>query len=232
MKLAFFVEGYTEQLLIKELALFNYGSDLSYTLFNLRGGNKLPVKVRIDEKHEAISGVPKYIIYIYDCGGLSTIRSMITHQRDSLFKNDFQKIIGIRDVHPNDRTEITKLKMSLPLRVPQKPIPTVFLLCVMETEAWFIAEEHHYLKISNQLTKQFIKDNAGIDLTTIDVESIDLPAQTLNEIYLKAGETYVKSTPGAIKRTVESLDLFNFYCVLPDKIPSLKSFISEIDNFK
>ncbi len=232
MKLAFFVEGYTEVLLIKELALFNYGeNDLSYGLFRLRGGNNIPVSITKDDFCNAKKGTPKYTFHIYDCGGLDNIRSMINHQRNSLFINGFEKIIGIRDVHPEDRNQIPKLKMDLPYRMAQKPIPTAFLLCIMETEAWFIAEHEHFLKISNQLTTEFIKTKTGIDIKTIDVESLDTPAETLNEIYSHAGESYEKNMI-SIKRTINSLDLYTLYCILPDKIPSLMSLIYEMDDSK
>jgi hypothetical protein len=230
MKIAFFVEGYTEVLLIKELALYYYSeNDLSFALFKLRGGSKVPVSISLDERHDATNGTPKFTFHIYDCGGLSSIRSMISHQRNTLYSNNFNKIIGIRDVHPDDRIQIPKLRMELPFRVPQKPIPTKFLLCIMETEAWFLAENQHFLKISDQLTNSFIKTKTGIDLQLIDVESIDNPADKLNEIYSYAGMSYQK-TKNSIKRTINSLDLFAFFCILPDRIPSLKALITEFDN--
>jgi hypothetical protein len=99
----------------------------------------------------------------------------------------------------------------------------------METEAWFIADNQHFLKISNQLTNSFIKTISGLDVQSVDVESIDCPSDNLNEIYKYAGESYEK-TRRSIKRTIDSLDLFSFFCILPDKIPSLKSLIAEIEN--
>lgn len=232
MKLAFFVEGYTEVLLIKELALFNYGeNDLSYVLYRLRGGNTIPVRIIRDEFYNAKAGVPKYTFHIYDCGGLYSLRSMINHQRNSLYNSGFNKIIGIRDVHPDERAQIPRLRMQFRSRMAQKPIPTAFLLCVMETEAWFIADYQHFLTISNDLTTEFIEINTGFDLKTLDVESLDTPAETLNEIYNCAGESYEKSID-SIGRTVNSLDLFSLYCILPDNIPSLMELISEIDDSK
>jgi hypothetical protein len=111
----------------------------------------------------------------------------------------------------------------------QKPIPTVFLLCIMETEAWFIAEPDHFLKISPLLTKEFINERIGINIETIDVESLDTPAYTLNEIYSIAGETYDK-TNASIARTINSLDLITLYCILSERIPCLQALITEIEN--
>jgi hypothetical protein len=228
MKIALFVEGFTEMLLIKNIVLYNYGeANVSFHLYKLRGGNKFPVRVTLREEFEATSGTPTHIFYIYDCGGLSTIRSMIDHQRTSLHKNDFNKIIGIRDVHPEDRSAIPLLKRQLPYRVPQKPIPTSFLLCVMETEAWFIAEGAHYEKISPSLTKEFILEKTGIDIDTFDVESFDAPADKLNEIYSHAGEVYDK-TEGNIKRTVDAIEIINLIEILSKKIPGLEEVLSEI----
>ena len=55
----------------------------------------------------------------------------------------------------------------------------------METEAWFIAE-------SPLLTRDYINARIGIDIETINVESLDIPADILNDIYSLAGETYKK----------------------------------------
>lgn len=230
MKLAFFVEGYTELMLIKSLAIYNYGEDnLSYVLIKLKGGNKIPVSVSIQENHKAKIEVPKITFFIYDCGGLTTIKSMISHQRDSLYRNGFKKIIGIRDVHPESSDKIPKLIMFLPLRIPQKPIPTKFLLCIMETEAWFLAEHKHFLKISDKLTLEFIKNSTGIDLETINISSLPTPADTLNEIYSKVGESYEK-TRVSINRTLNALDIYEFFTILSNKLPDLKALISEIEN--
>lgn len=230
MKLAFFVEGYTETVLLKKIFLFIYGIDnLSFALFKLRGGNKIPIRVELNERYEPANNNPKYTFHVYDCGGFNSIKSMISHQRSSLWKNSFSKIIGIRDVHPSERAEIPKLRRDLPFRVPQIPIPTVFILCVMETEAWFIADYQHFLKISNLLTIEFIKSKTGLNLENIDFESIDCPSQKLNEIYGHAGESYQKELFGCIDRTLDTLDLFNLCCVLPEKIPNLREFISQIE---
>ena len=232
MKLAFFVEGLTELVLIKNLALYYYGEDnLTYVLYQIRGGNKIPVSVSIEEKHIAKNGIPKITFFIYDCGSLTTIRSMISHQRDSLHNNGFSKIIGIRDVHPESADKIPKLIMDLPLRIPQKPIPTKFLLCIMETEAWFLAEQNHFLKISDKLTLEFIKTSIGIDLNTINISSLPTPSDTLNHIYSIAGKSYKKNRK-SITRTLNALDIYEIFEVLPNKYPDLKALITEIENNK
>ena len=228
MKIALFVEGFTEMLLVKNIVLYNYGAaNVSFYLYKLRGGNKIPVRITLREQHEATSGTPTHTFHIYDCGGLSTIRSMINHQRNSLHKNQFNKIIGIRDVHPEDKATIPLLRKQLPYRVPQKPIPTSFLLCIMETEAWFIAEEAHFQKISPTLTKQFILQSTGIDIDTVNVETFDCPSDKLNEIYSHAGETYDK-TEASIQRTVDAIEIINLIEVLSHRIPGLKEILDEI----
>ena len=230
MKIAFFVEGYTEQKLIRDLCLYYYGEkNISFALFRIRGGNKVPVTVVLDEQYTASSGNPEYTVNIYDCCGFTTLRSMILHQAQSLYNNGFDKIVGFRDVHPDERKDIPKLRMMMPLRVPQRPIQKHFHLCVMETEAWFIADEKHFLRISTTLTNDFIKDRTGIDIKTVNVEDdIDFPAETLNNIYNLAGESYEK-TLVSINRTINSLSMFDFFDELPEKIPSLKLLISYIE---
>jgi hypothetical protein len=50
MKIVFFVEGYTEILLIKELVSYYYNENLSYALFKLHGGSKIPISISLNEK--------------------------------------------------------------------------------------------------------------------------------------------------------------------------------------
>jgi hypothetical protein len=51
---------------------------------------------------------------------------MISHQRNTLHDCNFNKIIGIRDVHPDHRSQIAKIKMELPFRVPQNQYQLYF----------------------------------------------------------------------------------------------------------
>ena len=63
-KIAFFVEGYTEVLLIKELAMFYYGENsLTYVLYRLRGGNKIPIKIKISVLEEIVKFLLAINIY-------------------------------------------------------------------------------------------------------------------------------------------------------------------------
>lgn len=228
MKIAFFVEGFTEQLLIKELSVFYHGSNnLTYSLYKLRGGSSVPLRISLVEKHEAADKKSDLVFNIFDCGSVDNIKPMINHHRNSLYKNSFSRIVGLRDVIPLTKDDIANLLIDFPYKMAQKPIPTVFLISVMETEAWFIAEPNHYLKISPLLTKEFISTELGINIETLDVESIDRPAETLNKIYSLAGKTYDKTQD--ISRTVSSLDLFTFYCLLPDRISRLKDLINELE---
>jgi hypothetical protein len=228
MKIAFFVEGFTEQLLIKELSLYYHGSNnLTYSLYRLRGGSNVPLRISLVEKHEATNNNSELAFNIFDCGSVDNIKPMINHHRNSLHNNSFPRIIGLRDVIPLTRNDIANLLRDFPYKMAQKPIPTVFLISVMETEAWFIAESNHYLKISPTLTKEHILSELNINIETIDVETIDRPADTLNQIYSLAGESYDKSQN--ISRTISSLDLFSFYCLLPERISRLKYLITEIE---
>jgi hypothetical protein len=228
MKVAFFVEGYTEQILIRNLIIYNYGLEkMSYARFRLRGGGKAPYKVYNDEQHNATCGSPIHVFNIFDCMGFTALQSMISYQATSLYNNGFEKIIGIRDVYPNPKSDISKLKRSMPYGVPQKPIQKHFILAVMETEAWFISNEEHYLKISSILTKDHIQEQTGIDISLINVEDLEHPAETLNQIYSLAGESYEK-TVISIDRTVNNLDLFHLLTDTRIKSSSLNELLNHM----
>lgn len=54
-------------------------------------------------------------------------------------------IIGIRDVYPAVlRADIQKLREGLKYRVKTNPIEVLFVLAVMEVEAWFLSEHSHF----------------------------------------------------------------------------------------
>lgn len=230
-KIAFFVEGYTEQFFLYKLlvAIFNR-ADLSVQLVKMTGGKQGPV-----QREELNSGLnteeASYFILIYDCTGETNVKSYILDQKDSLYKSGYSKILGIRDVYPNcSRSDIEKLKRGLLYRVPQKEIPINFILVIMEIEAWFLAEATHFSKISKELTSSFIKENFQFNPENFNTENIDEAANMLNNIYESVGSSYEKSK-FSIDRTINCLDMGDLYLAVKDRIPSLEELCNVIDGF-
>lgn len=230
-KYAFFVEGYTERLFLEKLLTEIFGSNnIKIETKKISGGRRIPIAITtLSTSYN--SGKKDYYVLIYDCGGDSSIRSYIGDQRASLIKTGYIKIFGIRDVYPDfDRSEINKLLNGLYSKLPQKDLPTKFILSTMEIEAWFLAEENHYATIDSKLTIDYIKNNYCFDPSIYNTELRDEPTNDLIKIYQLVGKSYTK-TKSYIDRTINSLDYDNVYLNVRNRVKALNELVTEIDSF-
>jgi hypothetical protein len=231
-KLAIFVEGLTEQLFLEKLIfeLCNK-NNITIDLFQNSGpkGQRSIRAITLSPPNISV----KYYIAIYDCRGDDTVKSDILENLKSLTKANFETVIGLNDVYPRD---LANVKLYLNYYIPTAGIPIKMLLSIMEIEAWFIAEENHYANISPKLTKDKIKAILGLDLCTIDVETIAWPADTLNSIYQIEKLTYLiknksKKKGSKIRRTVNAIDYSNLYFNVRKRVPALNQLLQEIETF-
>ncbi|OGF51419.1 MAG: hypothetical protein A2044_01485 [Candidatus Firestonebacteria bacterium GWA2_43_8] len=229
-KLAVFVEGQTEQLFVCKL------------LEEIAGKNNITIekkKWRINKKGirvfttvDVLSSNKKtsYNILIYDCGSDSKVKSDISENYDNLVKNNYDKIIGLRDVYPNKYQEIGKIEKYLHYGIKTKPISVSIVLAVMEIEAWFLAEASHFTKIHKKLTIDRIVKHLNFDITKEDIELRNHPAQDLNNIYGLESFAYNKRRKNC-ERTIKALDFNLIYLDLVNRIKYLSKFIYEINSF-
>lgn len=227
-KLAVFVEGQTEQIFTEKLLIEIAGRKNIYIeKCELTGGKKYPRKRLY---FRSVNNKSKYFAYIVDCKNDSTVKSDIVYNYDSLVREGYSSIIGIRDVYPIERMEIPKLKYGLSYRVKTKPIRPVFILSVMEIEAWFLAEHTHFKRIHERLTIDRIKAEMNFDPSQENMELRDRPSQDLHQIYALEGLAY-KKRKGHTERTVEALDYAEIYPGLISRLQAIREFTSEIDKF-
>ena len=228
-KIAFFVEGATEQLFITKFfeAVCNKES-LSISAIKGKGGGKLSISFTTISA-QSITDKTEYFVLIVDCSGESKIASYIKDRRAGLIDNGYEKIVGIRDVFPNiSRNQIPSLLKGLYYGMPQVPIRTDFILAVMETEAWFLSEHTHFTNINPILDSNLVKSKLGFDPANDDMEQRESPAADLNAAYQLVGENYTKDLK-VIQRTISALDYAQLY--LNPKVNGIKSIISEINSF-
>jgi len=229
-RIAFFVEGLTEQLFIEKLLIEILGTkNISIVKRKMKGGKNSPISITQIGAPE-ISEDAEYYFLLTDCGGETTVASYIRDQRVSLINKGYLAIFGILDVRPNyKREDIEKLRKNLYFKLPQKDLETKFILSIMEIEAWFLADENHYIKIDSRLTIDFIKEKNNFN-PLCNTELIEEPASLLDDIYKTVGNTYGKNKR-TIARTVENLDYSNIYFKIPKRIPSLKELIDSIEKY-
>ena len=227
-KLAVFVEGQTEQIFTEKLLIELAGRNNIYIEKSyLTGGKKYPRK---GLHFKSVNNDRKYFAYIVDCQSDSTVKSDIVDNYDSLIREGYSSIVGIRDVYPIDRTEIPNLKSGLSYRVKTKPFTPVFILSVMEIEAWFLAEYTHFERIHEGLTIDRIQAEMHFDPSQENMELRDRPSQDLHQIYALEGLAYTKRK-NHTERTVAALDYAEIYLGLSSKVQAIKEFTSEIDRF-
>ncbi|QGZ92693.1 hypothetical protein [Microcystis aeruginosa] len=231
-KLAIFVEGQTERILITRLLQEIAGyKKVSVEVYQVRGDK---ANRKIQPLKSNLIEVAPFFILLYDCGCDSHVLSDIKKQHNSLTNNGYEKILGLRDLYPEpleNRTKVENgIKGFLKTLLQNKGIPISIILVIMEIEAWFLGEYSFLTKIDSCLTSNFILHNLGFDLNALDVEQIPHPSQVLDSIYQLIQRSYDKS-----ERTVEEIaSLLNYefmYLHLVEKIKQLKQLIDAINLF-
>ena len=179
---------------------------------------------------EAVADNPdlKYYVLIVDCHGDGGVKSRILEEYHRLAEYGYKTIIGLRDA-PKKRADIPRLQRGLPDGVSMTPVPVVFVLAIMEIEAWFLAEHTHFPKIDERLTTAFIKAELGFDPSTENMSLGERPAQDLNAAYQLVGERYQKGR--AAQRTVYFLDCARIVLEIIAGDPEIKRLIDTIDRF-
>jgi hypothetical protein len=235
-KIAFFVEGQTEQLfinrLLKEVAGYR---NISITLKEIKGGGR-----RRPTKQEFLVSqpfqnpeIPIYEALIYDCHNDDRVKSEILDNIDSMALQGYTQIVGIRDLFPNTLIDLPRMEKGVNYIPPSNrslPVPFDIIIAVHEIEAWFLAEYTHFEKISRRLTEHHIASSLGFDPFTDDMTLRYHPAKDLNDIYRLAAKNYQKKY-WQVKRTVNKLDYSFLYLSTRNSVVKLNELLTIIDNF-
>jgi Domain of unknown function (DUF4276) len=235
-RIAFFVEGKTEQLFINKLLIEIAGQkNIAINLFQIRGGTRIPTQQIFVPQTATYSHPvsPQFEALIYDCGSDNKVKSDILDNIQSLSVNGYSEIIGVRDLYPLPFADLASLENGLKFIPPSSqplPIPFTIIIAVNEIEAWFLAECNHYKCIDNRLTNTHIQKNIGFDPCNDDMTLLTHPSENLRNIYQLVGKTYSKNKKH-VERTVECLDYANLYLNVSPNISKLNSLITRIDNF-
>ena len=230
-KIACFVEGQTEQIfverLFKEIAGYK---KIHIDTYQFQGGKANRISQPI--KLSTIKDAPFFVL-LYDSGNDAHVVSDLRKQHQSLIKNGYEKILGLRDLYPIPLGKKEEIEIGIRgfLKPLQKTgVPISVILAVMEIEAWFLAEWNYLAKIDNRLTCDFILQKCGLDLRIIDTEKRVRPSQDLDEIYRLVSRNYDKSEKSS-QEIVNNLDYELLYLHLVNSVKQLKRFIDEIDSF-
>ena len=230
-KIACFVEGKTEQIfverLFKEIAGYK---KIHIDTYQFQGGKANRISQPL--KLSTIKDAPFFVL-LYDSGNDAHVVSDIRKQHQSLIKNGYEKILGVRDLYPIPLEKKEEIETGIRgfLKPLQKTgVPISVILAVMEIEAWFLAEWNYLAKIDNRLTCDFILQKCGLDLRIIDTEKRPHPSQDLKDIYRLVSKKYDKNKKSS-QEIINNLDYDFLYVHLVNSVKQLKKFIDEIDSF-
>lgn len=204
IKVAIFTEGQAEQLFACE-AIKQLAGDAKYYVTNQRKNGKGEKLIKIDLGSEGEEQGHEIYFQILNCDSDSQVLSTIREEYETLLAAGFQHIIGVRDLYPLPRDKLENLLANIAKFAPKGDVAPLFVVSIMEVEAWFIAENNHFPKIDASLTTTAINGSSGIDIT-VDSETFVHPSETLHQIYQIAGKSYGKSKAEVIE-TVGALDM-------------------------
>jgi hypothetical protein len=225
-KLAVFVEGNTELVFVTQLLLELAGhSGVTITRQRLHGDAIRELRGRGAPPDEAA-----IMVLVVDCSTDGRVRSAILDRKVELARAGYNRVIGLRDVFPTPRANIAELSHRLQQGLDAIGVPARIVLAVMEIEAWFLAEHTHFVKLHPDLTPQKIFEVTGFDTVNDDPQSVDHPAALIEKIYAAVGLRYRKSNDDA-HRIVANLDFDSLCVAVRERVPSLHSFLEELENF-
>ncbi len=227
-KMAIFVEGYTEVVFVMKLIIEIAGNRVMIEHKELRGGGRNQRTMKILSLTKPKSDQVYYVL-IVDCGSDGQVKTRIYEEYPALVKAGYSRILGIRDIRGKlTHEDIPKLESHLPKYLKTVPIQVQFVLAIMETEAWFLAETDHYSKIDPSITLSEIRTKLGFDPENDDMQQRLTPSDDLNDCYAIGGKTYLK---GKKQITLEALDFARIYLELHAKFPYLSQLVKSIDEF-
>lgn len=232
-RMAFFVEGQTEQIFVNRLVRYMLGpKNTNIIQRKLRGGTNIP-KQEIT-RHASLARQPDYEVLIVDCGADNRVKSEMLENLENLHDKKYKYLIGLRDLFPLPLSELQVLGRGLqflPPRLKNRVQKFEVIVAVREIETWFLAEKTHFQKIDKRLTPDFIKKKLGINIVELNpIESVH-PAADLDRIYKLVGLSYGKRYTQTAK-LIHTLDIKQIMGPLRDSLQSLDRLISVIENFK
>ena len=233
-KLAFFVEGQTERLFVQALVKA-CAKECNVQIESSRGtlGRKdKRIFMEIEEiEAKKVETSDEYFVLIIDSGSDERVVSDIKDRFEYLLRENFSMIVGLRDVRPISRHEIEKLQAGMESSITSLTgIPIELYLSIMEVEAWFLAENTHFLRISAELTEERIRDELGFFPDDKNAESREVPSADLAAIYQIGGVLYNKSR-SVVERVMNSLDFEQIIKVHSTEIRNLGGVVSGVSNF-
>jgi hypothetical protein len=230
-KMAFFVEGQTEQAFVVALLNAVAGTRAVHIDAVKAFGGRVQPRAFLEVSATCRPNPEKrYYVIVFDSSNDSRVLSDIRDHYENLTAQGFVDIVGIRDVFPNAVKDIEPIRAAFTALAPSDPIVPTLVLAVMEIEAWFIGEFTHFARMHPRLTHTLVCSTLGYDPATVDTGKIPQPSEDLRKVYGLSGKGYNKSAHH-VQRTVSNLDFAEIYVRLKRIISDLGVLVERIEQF-
>ena len=229
-KIAFFVEGQTEQIFVNRLVRYILGPKNTIIIQKkVKGGTKIPKMEITINKNETSN--PLYEVLIINCGSDNRVKSEMLENLENLELSKYDNIIGLRDLYPLPLSETDKLKKGLsflPIQYRNRVINFDIVLAVREIESWFLSDRSLFYNINNKLTDNFLLKQIGYVPGRVKWTTIEHPAEEINKVLQLIGQSYSKKMQQT-KKVIYTLNMRTIMHVLRYKIDELNKLICYIE---
>lgn len=231
-KLAFFVEGQTEQIFVQSLVEF-CARECNLIIETHRGNlGKKYERIYIEIDAKKIGTGEDYFVLIIDSGGDESVVSDIKERFEYLDRENYTMILALRDVRPKfSRDEIDKLQRGMNSAIASLiGIPIELYLSIMEIESWFLAENTHFQRIDLDLNRTRIMEEVGFFPDNQNAENRDIPSRDLNDIYNIVGKQYDKGR-SVVMEVINALNFSDIVKIHSLEIENLGGVVNGLNVF-
>ena len=232
-KIAFFVEGQTEQIFVNRLVRYLLGPKNAIIIQKkIKGGTNVTKMEMTINRNE--TSIPIYEVLIINCGSDNRVKSEMLENIDNLELSNYRYIIGLRDLYPLPLSEVDKLKKGLsflPIQFRNRIITFDIILAVREIESWFISDRLLFYNLHHKLTDKFLVKNIGHVPSRMKITDIEHPAEEINKVMQLVGQSYSKKMQQT-KKVIYTLDMHTIMRTLRYKISELDKLITYIEDIK
>lgn len=232
-RIAFFVEGQTEQIFVNRLVRYLLGPKKTTIIQKkIHGGTNVP-KEEIT-LHRAISRAAIYEVLIVNCGSDNRVKSEMMENIVHLSDRDYKYIIGLRDLYPlplEDANRLYKGLRFLPENFRQVPICFDIVLAVREIETWIMSDTTLYQRINKKFTEEYLLKHVGFNPMEINLIEREHPAQDLDNIMQLIGNSYSKKFNQTAK-LIYAIDIHQLIHHVRHKVKGLNILINYIEEFR
>ncbi len=225
-RLAVFVEGQTELIFVERLLQELAG----YQRISIRLERKVGDGIVSLKGRGSNVGGETYAVLIYDCQGEGSVKTAMLERMADLKNKGYQTILGLLDLYPIQLADRKKFIRGVNAGLALQGVKLQIVVAVMEVEAWFVKESHHFLRLHPALDPASIKRRIGFNPDTDDVTLVRHPSTLLHRIYRLVGREY-KKKEGQVRHVVSLLDYDNLYVGVTKQVESLAIFLQHIDEY-